>query len=395
MRTFTRYILTELIAWFLLFVVGLTLLILVILVGQEAWRMNLGLGPTLRLIPFVMPTALVFAVPGTILFTVCLVYGRMSADNEFIAAKSLGIPPMTLIWPALALAFLLSIVSVFLNEVAFSWGHQGMQRVVLQSVEEIAYGMLRTQRSFANPRFSIIVKDVEGRRLIRPIMHFQPNNELPAYTVSAAEAELRSNLERNTLVLILKDCEVDSGDGVRGVSPGITIQEIPLKFASTRELKEDSPTQLTSSQIGTEIPRQKERIRQLEQALAADAALSLMTGDFQNLNEAAWQPRRKELAEARVRLHRLNTETTRRWASGFSCLAFVLVGAPLAIRMRRSDVMSTFFVCFGPILVLYYPLLMWGTGQAKAGALPPFTVWAANVLCALIGLWLLRKVNRY
>jgi hypothetical protein len=68
MRTITRYILTDLIGWFLILVLGLTTLMLVLLVGQEAWRMNLGLLPTLRLIPFILPTALVFAVPGTILF---------------------------------------------------------------------------------------------------------------------------------------------------------------------------------------------------------------------------------------------------------------------------------------------------------------------------------------
>src|SRR5262245_18077736 len=109
----TRYILTELIGWFAIFVVGLTLLMVVILVGSEAWRMNLGLLPTLRLIPCVLSTALVFAVPGTILFTVCLVYGRMSADNEVTAAKSAGISPMALIWPAIGLSFLLSAVAVW------------------------------------------------------------------------------------------------------------------------------------------------------------------------------------------------------------------------------------------------------------------------------------------
>src|SRR5687768_17410840 len=142
MSVISRYILADLIGWFLIFVVGLTLLMVVLLVGQEAWRMNLGLAPTLRLIPFILPTALVFAVPGTILFTVCLVYGRMSADNEVTAAKSAGISPMALLWPAFGLAFLLSVLAVWLNDVAFSWGQAGIQRVILQSVEEITYGTL-------------------------------------------------------------------------------------------------------------------------------------------------------------------------------------------------------------------------------------------------------------
>jgi lipopolysaccharide export system permease protein len=391
----TRYILTELIGWFSVFVVGLTLLMVVILVGSEAWRMNLGLLPTLRLIPFVLPTALVFAVPGTILFTVCLVYGRMSADNEVTATKSAGISPMALIWPALGLAFLLSAVAVWLNDVAFSWGQAGVQRVILQSVEEIAYGMLRTQGSFANPRFSIVVRGVKGRILIRPTINYQPNSDMPAYTLTAVKAELRSNLDRNTLSLILEDAELTTDDGVRGMSPGITEQEIPLRFASAREVKEDSPTQLPLKLIDGEIVAQRQTIEHLEQALAADVGVALVTGDLHTLGEQTWKPRRKALAEAQNRLHKLQTEPWRRWASGFSCLCFVMVGAPLAILWRRADVMSTFAVCFIPILLIYYPLLAFGLDRAKAGALPPYTVWAANLLLVAIGLWLLRRVIRY
>ena len=70
--------------------------------------------------------------------------------------------PLTLLWPAYGLAFALSLVGVWLNDLAFSWGQMGMQKVVIQSVEEIVYGMLRTQRSYANQRFSIVVKDVQA-----------------------------------------------------------------------------------------------------------------------------------------------------------------------------------------------------------------------------------------
>jgi lipopolysaccharide export system permease protein len=319
----------------------------------------------------------------------------MSADNEIVAAKSLGISPLVLLWPALGLAFALSAVSVWLNDVAFSWGYTGVQRVVLQSVEEIAYGMLRTQKSYANPRFSIIVKEVVGRKLIRPIMNFQPNNDVPAFTLSAREAELRSNLERNTLMLILEDCEIDNGDGLRSVLPGTTTQEIPLRYASTRELKEDSPAHLPMWRFATEIPAQIETIRRLEEALAAEAGMSLAIGDFSALSEETWKARRKALTDARNRLHKLRVEQPRRWASGFSCLCFVLVGAPLAILWRRADVMSTFGACFVPILILYYPLLAFGLDRAKAGALPPYIVWSANLLLAAFGLVLLRRVIRY
>ena len=97
-----------------------------------------------------------------------------------------------LLWPAWILAFALSIIGVWLTDKAFSWGAVGVQRVVVQSVEEIAYGMLRTQRSYANQRFSIIVKDVQDRKLIRPDMNFQASGDMPAIRISAAEAELKN-----------------------------------------------------------------------------------------------------------------------------------------------------------------------------------------------------------
>jgi lipopolysaccharide export system permease protein len=391
----TRYILRELVGWFAVVLVLLTLLLVLVGVAQEAVRMNLGLGPTLRLIPFVLPTSLAFSVPGTILFTVCLVYGRMSADNEVVATKALGVSPMVLIWPALFLAFGLSLVGVWLNDLAFSWGVVGVQRVVVQSVEEIAYGMLRTQKSYANQRFSIVVKDVEDRRLIRPFMIFQATNDMPALTISAAEAELQSDLAKNTMTLILIDSEIKMGENVRSVIPGREVREFPLEFLSARDSKSGSPAQMPLREIPGEIDAQRERIRALEQSLAAESAIALVTGELEDLSEASWKHRRKQLADAHSRLHRLRTEPWRRWAAGFSSLCFVLVGVPLAIQMRRSDFMSTFGYVFIPILLIYYPFFMGSLDRAKSGDFPPYTVWIANLILVGIGLWLMRRVVRY
>lgn len=392
MPVLVRHVVWDILQWFATVLVALTLVMVLIGVGQEAVRMNLGILPTLRLIPYVIPNALAFSIPGTILFTVCLVYGRMASDNEVIAIKSMGISPMVIIWPSLAMAFLLSLSAVWLNDVAFSWGVTGARRVVLQSVEEIAYGMLRTQRSYSGPNFQIIVKEVDGRRLVRPIMNFSENNDMPAFTLTATEAELRSNLQKDTLSLILTNCEIDFANGAHVSSPGIVEREIKFEDATHKRLGGDSPTNLPMRQIASEIEFQVKEIEQLEQSLAAETGMHLMSGNFGELSPDAWQPKQKKLAAARTRLHRLRTEPWRRWANGFACLAFVMVGTPLAIRLRNSDWMSTFGLCFLPILGGYYPFLAYGLNQAKSGDLPPYTVWGANLICAAIGLWQIRKV---
>jgi lipopolysaccharide export system permease protein len=48
-----------------------------------------------------------------------------------------------------------------------------------------------------------------------------------------------------------------------------------------------------------------------------------------------------------------------------------------------------------PILLVYYPLLMFGLDRAKAGALPPQVMWLGDIAVAIAGLWLLRRTVRY
>lgn len=393
MNTLGRSILSDLTKLFSFWLVIITLAMMLITIGQEAVRMNLGVVPTLRLIPFALPTALAFALPATVLFATCVVYGRMSADNEVVAVKSIGISPVVLLTPVLVLSFLLSLVGVWLNDVSYSWGHAGTQRVLLQSVEEIVYSMLRTQKSYANPRFSILVKAVDGRRLIRPIMNFQSNNDMPAFTLTAAEAELQSNLEENTLSLILIDCKMDTDEGLTFDWPGRTVQDIPLTFAASRDLGDSNPAHLPLWKMRQAAETQRLKIAELEQSVAAEAGLALMTGDFDLLEQGTWQKRQSSVNNARLRLYRLQSEPWRRWASGFCCLAFVVIGAPLAIMMRQSDYLTTFGVAFIPVL-MYYVIFSQSLALAKSGVSPPVIVWAANLAYFGLGTWLIRRMLR-
>src|SRR5262249_30795366 len=112
MRSLTRYISTELIGRLVIVLALLTLTLVLSVVAVEAKRVGLAVGPTLRLLPFVLPTALAYATPCAMLFTICLVYGRMSADNEVVATKALGISPVALLLPGWMLGFFMSLVGV-------------------------------------------------------------------------------------------------------------------------------------------------------------------------------------------------------------------------------------------------------------------------------------------
>src|SRR5690606_11396834 len=122
------------------------------------------------------------------------------------------------------------------------------------------------------------------------------------------------------------------------------------------------------------------------------AAYAMLTGEFDELGEEQWREQRESLAAAESRLARFQTEPYRRWSNGFSCFAFALVGVPVAIIFRKGEFLASFFICFLPILVAYYPFFMGSVVFAKNGTVPPQTVWIANLALILCGLWLVRRV---
>ncbi len=342
MRLLSRYILAELLKVFLVTLLGMTMVILLAGIAQEAVRQGLGLLPILRLVPYFLPNALVYAVPGTILFAVCSVYGRMSADNEIVAAKSVGISPMAFLTPGLILAFLVSLTAVWLNDVAASWGQRGVDRVVLQSVEQIAYGLLRTHRVYSTNRFSINIVNIEGRKLIHPTLTFHASEDSPPFTLIAEEAELRLNADKSALSILLTNSEFDWGEKWGGDIPGVAVQEIPLTAASRKGGPSINHANSTMQEIPQRIGDQIEEMQQMRQQFAAEAAYEMLTGDFGAITGPKWSGYQLQLRDAQTQLYRLQLVPWRRWANGFSCLFFVMVGAPLAIRLRNADIWTSF-----------------------------------------------------
>jgi lipopolysaccharide export system permease protein len=395
MPIITRYVLSELLKVFLVSLAGMTLFFLLFGLVKEAYQEGLGLKQILLLIPYVLPDALRFSVPATILFGACSVFGRLASGNEVIAIKASGISPMVLLWPAIALAFLVSLVAVWLNDVAVSWGRDGMTRVVIESVEEIAYGRLEMQHSYSSKSFAINVHDVVGKRMINPTITFQNSGEDAPTTIYCEEATMHSNLQDNTLTLSCRDAVFNMPDGSSADVPGVFEQVIPLDEASRKGGGTRSPSDLPMYAIPDEIAHQRSYIRLVEEQMAAKAAQQMISGDFVALTANSWNSDQKQAVEANQRLYRLQMEPYRRWANGFSCLCFVVLGAPLAIRMRNSDFLTSFFMCFLPILIFYYPLMAFGVSQAKSGTFPSWGVWAGNVILVVIGWRFTKRIIRY
>ncbi len=375
---------------FFVTLVVLTTLMIFIGVAREAFRQGLSPRFVLQLIPYAIPNALVFALPGTLLFSVCVVYGRMSASNEIAILQSVGIPPSVVIWPAIIVSLLISLITVCLVDIAFSWGHFGMQRVVLSAVDDVAYNVLRAEHSYSHGQFSINVQDVDGRQLLQPTITCRnANGEKMTLTADAGSMEVSPVAQG--LTFSLENGVAKIGDQIAFYFPDKLQHTIKLSAAKPHDLLSESPSHLPLASMPQASLKQIQRVYKLESEIAVHTGFDIVTSRFDSLADNTAAARTNELARNQRRLHHLNAEPFRRWASGFTCLAFTVVGIPLATLLKTSDYMTTFGICFLPILVVYYPLFALGLDLSKSGAMPPYFVWMANYVIFSIGIVMMKR----
>ena len=393
MSRITRYVIFELLKTFLLTLSAMTLMMVLVFLIQEGLREKLSLMAILELIPYVIPSSLSFAIPGTVLFASCIVYGRMSAKNEIVAIKALGIPPSRIIVPGLAIAFLLSLFTVYLNDVAVSWGRRGIYRVVLQSSAQTIYGILKAQGSFAKGKVYIDVDAVDGQNLINPYIVRKEESGGQSLQIRAEMARIKVDPKSNQLIFQIQNGHVDYGDDF---TLAIDREDIPVPLGDVtkRSSAETSPSGLPLHEMPKELRRQIIKVDQEQKLAAVRAAGQMLSGNLVGISDSKWNVTTTMLGKSSRRINRLKAEPWRRWANGFSCLCFVFVGAPLAIRLKKFDFWTNFALVFIPILIVYYPLLMFGVSQAKTGALPPWIVWLGNAVMLLYGLWLMYRIQK-
>lgn len=384
MPTIPRYVVWEVFKVFLIVIAATTLLMVLGGGIKEAIRKGLPLPLTLEILPYMLPETLRFTIPGCLLFAVCLVFGRMSGANEMVALKTAGISPLAIIWPVLTLALVLSVVTFEFYNLCATWGRPNVKRAVIESVEDIAYGFLRAERSFRTSKFSINVKDVVGRKLIKPIIVLTPDDG-PRVTLTAAEAEIRTDIQAKLLRFICRNGEIDIEGQGKLSFPDTEEQTVPFD-----ESPHDDPYRLSPAALGVkQIP---EQVRHEEEEVARLQDLR----DQRRQYQADLSPKQLQVLRGhQLRLWRLRTEPYRRWSNGFNCLSFAMIGIAVALSYRWSDNLSIFFVCFLPILLVFYPLLVLGEYVATKGLLPPEAVWLPNVFLFGFALLFLQRVMRY
>ena len=77
---------------------------------------GLPLSSALKVIIFSLPSFLVLSFPMSVLLSTLLAYGKLSANSELLALKSIGISPSRFIAPAIAISLLMTGLTFYFND---------------------------------------------------------------------------------------------------------------------------------------------------------------------------------------------------------------------------------------------------------------------------------------
>ncbi len=351
MSMITRHILFEFLKVFLTTLAVVMIALVLSDVIKELQNRGFRLPQIVLILPFLIPYAVKSAMHGALLFAACSVFGRMAASNELVALKSLGIPPLKAIWPAIALAAPLGLAAVYLDEIDATWGGSGIQQVLIRHIDEIAYGVLQRTHVYRGPNFELVVQHVEGRKLIHPTLKIRRDGE--PLTIIALEGELRARPVSDQLRVILNRGTI-VGDNYEGSFPDSIEHDITVERPNREAYTWDR------------CQRQRQVVERFEGQLA-----SVRPGTQQ-------QALAEQLADAQRSLRQCEAQWQHKWANGFCCFFFVLIGAPAAIVLRFDSWLANFFACFLPIIVVYQPLHKLPIYLAESGTLPCYCVWGAQ-----------------
>lgn len=396
-----RMIFWELVRVFLLSLTGLTGLVLIAGLIQQASQLGLSPSQVLSVIPLLIPSTLPYTIPATTLFASCVVYGRLSNDNEAVAIKAAGIDLFTILRPAIALGLLTTLVTGALYYSLIPRTQQMLQEQVLQDPEEVLYNWLRRERRFvlSNFPYVIYVRDVQGRRLIDVVVKqrdkIRTGNGTEVwfgydFVARAAEARLIVDRERNTLK-IDSDKWVMVGKTTALESNGSAPPEVALPEMFSGKTIKARPMALEWDELPERIHELEEHKRGLIVKRDENRRVIEETQNpFLRQTAIAQEPHYKaQIEDTDRQIRTVMFEQNMRPALAVGCLCFALIGCPVGIWANRADYLSTFVISFLPTVLAYYPLLLAGGGLAREGRLPMSVgVWAADGIAGLAALFL-------
>lgn len=349
-----REILPPMLLGWLLFsailLLGKLLKMVELVVGQGvAWQEVAWLFFTL------IPDFLVLTLPLGFLLGVLVGCSRLSASGETIALRALGISPLQLLVPVLALALLLSAVGLGLSHYGRPWARQQFKQQLFTILKDQA--SVGLQGGVFNQRFPglmLYARDIDNRsgQMNKLLLWDRRQNGQPLLITAEAgrlqplpqELKLRLELHNGSIHRYQTTDPKQAGYDV------ITFNRYQLRI-----------------DLSNLLPRRDDL-------------------DEDELYSSQLQQRLRQNPPDSRRYRELHSQWHQRWALPFSHIIFALLALPLGIYYRRGGRGGAFALALGLFLSYYLSLSFMETLCIEHQLTPWPWLWLPNLGFGLAGL---------
>jgi len=291
--TLYRYIFNE--VW-PIFLACLFVSVFVIIAGQMVQVTELVVnrevyfGHVVRMILYMLPDIVAFALPAASLMAVLVAFLRLSADNEIIALKSSGISLYQLLAPVVVLSFAGLLASALIVTFAAPWGNRSFKDLLFQIGQSKADLGVK-ERVFCEPFDHVVfyVSSFSSRdRVMRDVFVVDRRDKEVTNTIIAEKARIESHPQHSIITLRFQKGDilvVDKGSkSARSIKFDTYDLNIGLKdiMASLSERRK-RPKELYMSELKKELngrsrgtPRYNEMMTELWEIFSIPIAVFLM-----------------------------------------------------------------------------------------------------------------------
>ncbi len=431
MRTLRFYVLRQsLVPWLLGFgVVTGTLQVDLLVDYLDLWiKRGVPLWAVGELFVFGLGWMSALAVPCGVLVASLITFGRMSQDSEIVAVKSSGINLFRVLLAPLAAAVGLSFAMAAFNTYVLPETNHAYANLLADIGRKRP--TIRLKEGVFNsdfPGYRVLVDSLDARTNRMwgvSILEFDEAGT-PSLIV-ARQGHLGYSPDGQTAILTLHDGELHQ-EPTAADEPGTyrlmrfdvhVINVLGAGELLERELRSSrSEREMTTAQLEHEIRYSR---RQLADARArlGDRLLALgidprllpwvegrsgpggwllgvrgLVDPATRLDPTLMPPAvraeltlvRLEIETFRRRIAQLEVELNKKYSLAFACVVFVLVGAPLGVRVRRGGLTVGFLSL--AFFLFYFICLVAGESLAERLYLsPPVAMWLPNIVLGAIGL---------
>ncbi len=373
MNLLDRYIVKEHIAPFFMSI-SMIMLIFILNLLFRMLRRIVGQGLPLNVIGefFFLNLAwiLTLAIPMAVLMACLIAYGRMASDMEIVALKASGVGVVRLMRPMIIVGLLIGGATFyFMDQILpdFNYRNKLLTISIRRKKPNIAIkeGIFTRELS----KQTILVREInEETGILYSVKIFDDGNpEQPATVVA------------------------DSG--MLTYIDTLGMYQFRLYSGSIHQMKPSEPESyetldFTESIFRINSPEQNLHLR--ERGYRGDRELDL-EGLSRRIEELRGRPNADQLTK---QINRYRVEYHKKYSIPAATLIFVLIGAPLGIKLRKGGAGTSVVLSISFFLV-YWIFLIGGEDIGDRGWIHPgLAMWAPNILLGLFGIFLIHMETR-